>query len=276
MADDLERDLRGLGAERPLPPELYRRLEAALLDDAAPLLEDLDAPRPIPPATRAALERTLTRSARRRDRRSVFLAAAAAVLLVVGSVAVLRGGGSSSNRQVAVGPRPSVPVAGVPPVLQAPTSASPPLAAAKAAAAAPPTTQRSTTTTTWNCGLCARNGYAGSYAAPPPLPTADTTSPPSGPAVQAAALAHGIYNVDPSSGPHRGGTVVTLTGSGFTGASGVLFGSTSARNFTVVSDSEIRVMTPASTRAEQVTVSITFADGTKTPTSDTGPFFTYT
>jgi hypothetical protein len=89
-------------------------------------------------------------------------------------------------------------------------------------------------------------------------------------------VAQGAYNVDPSSGSHRGGTIVTITGAGFTGASGVLFGSVSAPNFTVVSDNEIRVMTPASPHPDRVTVSVTFADGTKTPTSDSGPFFTYT
>jgi hypothetical protein len=85
-----------------------------------------------------------------------------------------------------------------------------------------------------------------------------------------------ISSVDPSSGPHRGGTIVTLTGNGFTGASGVLFGSLSAVNFTVISDTEIRVMAPASPRAQKLTVSVTYADGSKTPTSDSGPFFNYT
>jgi hypothetical protein len=69
---------------------------------------------------------------------------------------------------------------------------------------------------------------------------------------------------------------VTLTGYGFTGASGVRFGSIAATNFTVVSDTEIRVMAPSSPTARKVTVAVTYPDGSSTPTSDSGPFFTYT
>ena len=69
---------------------------------------------------------------------------------------------------------------------------------------------------------------------------------------------------------------MTLTGYGFTGANGVRFGSMSAVNFTVVSDTEIRVMAPRSPAAQKVTVAVTYPDGTPTPTSDSGPFFTYT
>jgi len=70
--------------------------------------------------------------------------------------------------------------------------------------------------------------------------------------------------------------MVTLTGYGFTGASGVRFGSLSDMNFTVVSDTEIRVMAPTSLTAGRVAVAVTYPDGTTTPTSDSGPFFTYT
>jgi len=94
--------------------------------------------------------------------------------------------------------------------------------------------------------------------------------------VAAATLSETDMTVDPSSGPRRGGTIVTVRGSGFTGASGVNFGSRPAVNFTVVSDTEIRVMTPSSPVAQKVTVSVTYPDGSATPTSDSGPFFTYT
>ena len=113
MTDALERELRILDTERPLPQALYGRLEAALLEDAearaggsdagdAALFDGLDAPRPIPQATRVALERALRDGGRRRDRRSVALGVAAAVLLVVGSAAALRAGGSQPSRQVAL------------------------------------------------------------------------------------------------------------------------------------------------------------------------------
>jgi hypothetical protein len=81
--------------------------------------------------------------------------------------------------------------------------------------------------------------------------------------------------VDPSSGPRRGGTIVTINGSGFTGASGVFFGTTSATNWTVVSDSEIRVMTPASPSRQTVPVTVAYPDGTTSAASGNSPPFTY-
>src|SRR5438270_6423782 len=176
MADGIERELRDVDGARPLPPALYSRLEAALLEDAdarrmgsdddtAPMFASLDEPRPVPLATRAALEQALSRTPRLHRRSRPLLAAAAAVLVLAGSLAVLRAGGSHSNRQVAAGSRASVPEAGVPPVLQAPTTAAAAEtpAAARSAGAAQQTDRRGaapTTTTTWNCGLCARNGSA--------------------------------------------------------------------------------------------------------------------
>jgi hypothetical protein len=288
MADDIERELRDLGADRPLPQPLYERLEAALLDDAA-LFDNLDAPRPIPPATFAAIERELTGRATRpplTDRRSrVLLGVAAAVLLVVGSVAALRAGQTDSGRNIAAGPNRTVPEAGAPPLLRLPTPASsePLPAIAGEKPTAPPTTRRPTTTTTWDCGLCARNGVAmasGSQAGAAGASGAASpgASEPSGAAAVAGArLASYIETISPSSGPRRGGTIVTITGYGFTGASGVLFGTTSVTNWTVVSDTEIRVITPSSPRRESVTVNVAFPDGSTTATQGSSPpAFTYT
>lgn len=277
---DIERELRGLDVERPLPPALYERLETALLDEAdgigAEVFEGLDAPRPMPPKVRAAVEDVLIRTAPTDRRARVFLASAAAVLLIVGAVAALRAGTPSQNRSVASGPVRSVPAAGVPPVLEAPTTAAGASAAAAGGSEAAPhpatTAVRSTTTTTWNCGLCARNGAAratGAAAGP-------ATTGAGQPLPVAAVMGPHVESVDPSSGTRRGGTIVTLRGSGFTGANGVRFGSSSAVDFTVVSDTEIRVMTPPSPSAQRVPVSVTYADGTATPTSDNGPFFSYT
>ena len=53
-----------------------------------------------------------------------------------------------------------------------------------------------------------------------------------------------IASVTPSSGPAAGGTEVTITGSGFTGATKVVFGSALAPAFTVVSDSQLTATTP--------------------------------
>uniref|UniRef100_UPI000A470A2F beta strand repeat-containing protein n=1 Tax=Nocardia shimofusensis TaxID=228596 RepID=UPI000A470A2F len=63
-----------------------------------------------------------------------------------------------------------------------------------------------------------------------------------------------LIALDPTAGPETGGTVVTLTGTNFTGASAVSFGGTPAASFTVVSDTEITATAPAGTGVEQVTV----------------------
>ena len=54
----------------------------------------------------------------------------------------------------------------------------------------------------------------------------------------------GVTGVTPGFGPATGGTPVTITGTGFTGATSVKFGSTAA-SFTVVSDTTITTTSPA-------------------------------
>jgi hypothetical protein len=54
-----------------------------------------------------------------------------------------------------------------------------------------------------------------------------------------------VSAVSPTSGPLAGGNSVTITGSGFSGATGVTFGSVPATNFTVVSNTRISVLAPA-------------------------------
>ncbi|MBF6223139.1 IPT/TIG domain-containing protein [Nocardia abscessus] len=55
-------------------------------------------------------------------------------------------------------------------------------------------------------------------------------------------------------GPEAGGHLVYLNGTGLTGVTAVTFGSTPATSFTVNSDTEIAVFTPAGTGTVQVTV----------------------
>ena len=54
-----------------------------------------------------------------------------------------------------------------------------------------------------------------------------------------------VDTVTPNTGTTAGGTVVTLTGCGFTGAIAVNFGATPATTFTVNSDTKITATSPA-------------------------------
>ncbi|WP_421405413.1 putative Ig domain-containing protein [Agrobacterium fabrum] len=65
-----------------------------------------------------------------------------------------------------------------------------------------------------------------------------------------------LTSVSPASGTTDGGETVTLTGSGFTGATSVTIGGRSATSFTVVSDTTIEMVTPATVAGSHtVTVS---------------------
>src|SRR5205814_590106 len=100
-------------------------------------------------------------------------------------------------------------------------------------------------------------------AAPGPCPAAATVlAPPY------------VTSVEPASGPASGGTKVTVRGAGFTGATGVLFGSESADSFTVVSDDELVATSPPSPGPETVVVSVVFRDGS-TSTAEADDQFTY-
>ncbi|MEO6922992.1 MAG: IPT/TIG domain-containing protein, partial [Bryocella sp.] len=63
-----------------------------------------------------------------------------------------------------------------------------------------------------------------------------------------------VSGISPTSGPSAGGTSVTIAGSGFTGATAVMFGSTAAPSFTVVSDTSITAVSPAGSGLADVTV----------------------
>lgn len=69
-----------------------------------------------------------------------------------------------------------------------------------------------------------------------------------------SAQAPQVTAISPASGPAAGGTDVVITGTGFTGASAVLFGSTPASTFTVTSDSQITAVAPAGSGTVTVTV----------------------
>ncbi|GAB3243448.1 IPT/TIG domain-containing protein [Nocardioides dilutus] len=72
-----------------------------------------------------------------------------------------------------------------------------------------------------------------------------------------------VVLVLPATGPPSGGTAVTITGTGFTGATAVEFGGTAATSFTVDSDTSISATTPAHALGP-VSVSVTTPGGTST------------
>jgi hypothetical protein len=78
-----------------------------------------------------------------------------------------------------------------------------------------------------------------------------------------------ITNLSPSSGSTNGGTTVTITGSGLTATSAVTFGGNSGTNIVNYGDTEITVVTPASTLGGggvgAVNVVVTSAGGTSSP-----------
>ena len=79
-----------------------------------------------------------------------------------------------------------------------------------------------------------------------------------------------VASVSPSSGPTAGGTSVTITGTGFTGAAAVTFGGAAATNVSVVSASTITCTTPSGS-AGSASVLVTTPGGTNTANS----LFTY-
>ncbi len=81
------------------------------------------------------------------------------------------------------------------------------------------------------------------------------TTPPAAPTVT---------GISPASGPDTGGTAVTISGTGFTGATSVSFGGASAK-YAIVSDTEIMATSPASATDGPVDVTVTTPAGTSAP-----------
>ncbi|HVX07592.1 IPT/TIG domain-containing protein [Humibacter sp.] len=78
------------------------------------------------------------------------------------------------------------------------------------------------------------------------------------------AVPASITSIDPTHGPQTGGTTVTITGSGFTQATGVTFGGDQGTGFTIVDDSHITVTTPAHDPGDVPVV-------VQSPNGDSGP-----
>ena len=71
---------------------------------------------------------------------------------------------------------------------------------------------------------------------------------------ESAATGPQVSGVVPFSGPPAGGTTVLILGSGFTGATAVMFGTAAATQFTVVNDTRISAVSPAGTSTVDVSV----------------------
>jgi hypothetical protein len=82
-----------------------------------------------------------------------------------------------------------------------------------------------------------------------------------------------VTGVSPSAGPASGGTTVTVSGTGFLGANSVIFGGISGTNMTVLSDSQLRVITPPHSAGAVHVVVIGGAIVSTTSAADT---FTFT
>jgi len=115
------------------------------------------------------------------------------------------------------------------------------------------------TTGTWNVNVTNPDGQKASLAGG--FTITNASSPPT------------VTAVSPTSGSTIGGTSVTVTGTGLTGATAVKFGSASAASYTVNSDSRVTATSPAGS-AGTVDITVTTTAGTSaTSASDQ---FTYT
>jgi hypothetical protein len=79
-----------------------------------------------------------------------------------------------------------------------------------------------------------------------------------------AATGPQVTGISPTSGAEAGGDTIIITGSGFTGATGVSFDSTPATAFTVDSDTQITATSPAGTGIA-VDITVTTPAGTSPP-----------
>jgi hypothetical protein len=76
-----------------------------------------------------------------------------------------------------------------------------------------------------------------------------------------ATVLPAVTGISPTSGPTTGNTTVTVTGTGFTGATAVAFGSLAAKSFTVVSDTSLTAVSPAHSASTHAIV-VTTPSGT--------------
>ncbi len=83
-----------------------------------------------------------------------------------------------------------------------------------------------------------------------------------------------ITSITPASGLLSGGSTITITGTNFTGATSVDFGTTAATSFTVVSSTEITAVVPSATAPGLTEITVTTPEGVSA-TSSTTPGYLY-
>jgi trimeric autotransporter adhesin len=76
-----------------------------------------------------------------------------------------------------------------------------------------------------------------------------------------------VTGINPTSGAAGGGDAVAVTGTGFTGATSVLFGSVPGTNLTVVNDTQLTVTSPPPQASGTVDVTVTAPAGTSAPSA---------
>jgi hypothetical protein len=91
-----------------------------------------------------------------------------------------------------------------------------------------------------------------------------------------AAVAPVVASLSSNSGDLAGGTTITITGTGLTGATAVHFGTTVASSFTLVSDTSVTATAPPATASVGGTVDVTVTTGNGTSGPIVGDEFTYT
>ena len=84
-----------------------------------------------------------------------------------------------------------------------------------------------------------------------------------------------ITSITPASGLLSGGSTITITGTNFTGATAVDFGTTAATSFTVVSNTEITAVVPSTKTPGLTKVTVTTPEGVSSSTSSTTPGYLY-
>ena len=89
----------------------------------------------------------------------------------------------------------------------------------------------------------------------------------------AAPIPPTVTGISPTTGLLAGGTTVTITGAGLTGATAVNFGSTAGTSFTVNSDTQITALSPAHAAG---VVDVTVTTPVATSATSTADQFTYT